>query len=296
MMTNYLTVEKTDNEDNDNMQLSTDELDLLQGGRPALFAIRRLNPDITDTNTEGPPDDSDPFEQCMSACGKLVDLLDSVTPELVTHNFMGHWADRDQCQVRLELLNRGKDKLRAMSSHVGEVHRVLEELHDSLLQQLPQLVVRKIFVDMVDIFDQGIYDKLMLVNVASKAVKAVLYYLCDCCYRIIEDLKSDTKSPGFYCGCVHNITTITCSTCGLLFHPCGLCATVRDIFKLMKAIDAVDIASFSFSDFKKEICEEGDEEECECEEEEEEEEDDITEELEESDQDNTAGGNPCVIM
>ena len=292
MMTNYLTVEKKDKEEN--MLLSTDELDLLQGGRPALFAIRRLHPDITDTSTEGPPDDSDPFRECMSACGKLVDLLDSVTPELVTHNFMGHWADRDQCQVRLELLYRGKNKLRAMSSHVGEMHKVLEELHDSLLQQLPQLVVRKIFVDMVDIFDQGIHDKLMLVNVASKAVKAVLYYLCDCCYRIIEDLKSDTKSPGFYCGCVHN-TTITCSTCGLLFHPCGLCATVRDIFKLMKAIDAVDIASFSFSDFKKEICEEVEEEECECEEEED---DDITEEqeVEESDQDNAAGGNPCVIM
>ena len=63
----------------------------------------------------------------------------------------------------------------------------------------------------------------------------------------------------------------------------------------MKAIDAVDIASFSFSDFKKEICEEGDEEECECEEEED---NDITEEeeVEESDQDNAAGGNPCVIM
>ena len=66
----------------------------------------------------------------------------------------------------------------------------------------------------------------------------------------------------------------------------------------MKAIDAVDIASFSFSDFKKEICEEGDEEECECEVEEEEEEDDITEEqeVEESEQDNAAGGDPCVIM
>ena len=182
------------------------------------------------------------------------------------------------------------------------MQRVLEELHDSLLQQLPQLVVRKIFVDMVDILDKDINDKFMLVNVATKTVKAVLYYLCDCCYIIIEDLKMDTKSPGFYCGCVHN-TTITCSTCGLLIRPCGHCAAVKDIFKLMKAIDVVDvdgIASSSFTDFFEEISTEGEDVECVCFDEE-----DISEELEEeesdwtlefSDIDSDQEDYECVIM
>ena len=265
-----------------------------------MFAIRRLNPDITETSNEELPD-RDLYEQCMSACAKLLDILDSVTPELVTYSFLGHWADRDQCQERLVLLNRGKDKFRAISNYAGEMQRVLEELHGSLLQQLPHLVVRKILVGMDDILDKDIKDKLNLVNVASETVKAVLCYLCDCCYAIIEDFSLETESPSFYCGCVR--TTITCSTCGLLIRPCGHCAAVKDIFKLMKAIDVVDvdgIASSSFTDFFEEISTEGEDVECVCFDEE-----DISEELEEeesdwtlefSDIDSDQEDYECVIM
>ena len=155
MMTNYLTVEKKDNEEN--MELSTDELDLLQGGRPALFAIRRLNPDIIDTSTEGPLDDSDPFRECMSACGKLVDLLDSVTPELVTHNFMGHWADRDQCQVRLDT-----DKIKC---------KTLLSFLPRLASDQPETVARN-----VRSLIQGLIDGLLEPEVFAKQLEKELNY------------------------------------------------------------------------------------------------------------------------
>ena len=109
--------------------ISGEELILLKGGRPAFFAIKRIDPELASTSPKSPEPEEHIYiyQHCKTVCSRLLRLLDSLTPELVTYSYMSHWADREQCQWRVEILNRAKDKLRSIIIYAEEMFQVIEQ-------------------------------------------------------------------------------------------------------------------------------------------------------------------------
>ena len=113
--------------------ISGEELILLKGGRPAFFAIKRMDPELASSTPQSSEPEENIYQHCKTVCSRLLRLLDSLTPELVTYSYMSHWADRQQCQWRLEILNRAKDKLRSTIIYAEEMFQVIEKVINSLL-------------------------------------------------------------------------------------------------------------------------------------------------------------------
>jgi len=215
--------------------ISSDELILIKGGRPAFFAIKRMDPELATSAPKSPEPKDNIYQNCKKVCVRLLTLLDSVTPELVTYSYMSHWADRQQCQLRLEILNRAKDKVRSTIVHADEMFQVIEQVVNSLLDKLPILVVDKITGCMDDILNED-FKKFQALKSSSEIVEKVFSYLCECCFVTIpaSELSAQDESPKKYCDC-HNFATF-CSSCNRPNTPCSLCANVKLIFKTLRAI------------------------------------------------------------
>jgi len=235
-----------------NDEKETEELILIKGGRPAFFAIKRMNPELASS----PPQmslEENMYQNCKTASAALLRLLDSLTPELVTYNFMGHWADREQCRGRLEIINRAKDKLRSIIIHAEDMFNVIREVINSLQDNLPILVVDKITESMENILDED-SKKFLALSKTSEIVRQVFAYLCECCFVPIpaDQLSAGDMSPKLYCDC-HNHPPV-CSSCGLKLSPCNLCTTVKVIFRTLRALATCEfnlVGSYNRSDLEK---------------------------------------------
>ena len=232
--------------------ISGEELILLKGGRPAFFAIKRMDPELASSALQSPEPEKNIYQHCKTVCSRLLRLLDSLTPELVTYSYMSHWADRQQCQWRLEILNRAKDKLRSAIIYAEEMFRVMEQVINSLLSKLPILVVDQIAGCMDDILNED-FQKFQAIKCSSEIVKRVFSYLCECCFVRIpgNQLSAQDLSPKLYCDC-HNYSTF-CSICNLPNTPCSLCANVKLIFKTLRALGKCEfnsVGSYSHTAFK----------------------------------------------
>ena len=211
----------------------TEELILIKGGRPAFFAIKRMNPELASPSA--------PQLSVKTASAELLRLLNSVTPELVTYNFMGHWADREQCRGRLKVINRAKDKLKSIMIHAENMCNLMMEVGNSLQDDLPILVVDKITESMHNILDED-FKKFQALSKTTEIVRQVFAYLCECCFVPIpaDQLSVEDMSPTKYCDC-HNHPQV-CSSCGLNLSPCSLCTTFMVIFSTLRLL--------VFSEFK----------------------------------------------
>ena len=237
--------------------ISRNELIFLKGGRPAFFAIKRMDPELASTAPKSPEPEEHIYiyQHCKTVCSRLLRLLDSLTPELVTYSYMSHWADREQCQWRLEILNRAKDKLRSTIIYAEEMFRVIEQVINSLLSKLPILVVDQIAGCMDDILNED-FQKFQAIKCSSEIVKRVFSYLCECCFVTIPEnqLSAQDLSPKLYCDC-HNYSTF-CSICNLPNTPCSLCANVKVIFKTLRALGKCEfnsVGSYNHTAFKNEL-------------------------------------------
>ena len=205
----------------------TEELILIKGGRPAFFAIKRMNPELASPSA--------PQLSVKTASAELLRLLNSLTPELVTYNFMGHWADREQCQGRLEIINRAKDKIRSVIIHAEDMSDVIRDVINSLQDNLPILVVDKIIESMDKILEED-FKKFQALSKTSEIVRQVFAYLCECCFVPIpaDQLVAEDMSPKRYCDCQNHPQV--CSSCGLKLSPCNLCTTVKVIFTTLRLL------------------------------------------------------------
>ena len=234
------------------MEISSEELNLIKGGRPAFFAIKRMDPELASHNPRSPEENI--YQFCNRVSAELMELLDSLTPELVTYTYMGHWADREQCRGRLEILNRAKAKLRSIIIHIEDTSRVIMEVINLLNGELPVLVLDKVtkFVD--NILDDD-FKKFLVLSKTSEIIRQVFTYLCECCFVPIptDQLSNADMLPKLYCDC-HTLPSSFCSTCGLPFAPCSLCANVKMIFQTVKTLAACEfnlVGSYNNSDFHK---------------------------------------------
>jgi len=234
--------------------ISSDELILIKGGRPAFFAIKRMDPELVSSAPKSPENHQENiYQHCKTVCARLLRLLDSVTPELVTYSYMSHWADRQQCQLRLEILNRAKDKVRSTIVHADEMFQVIEEVVNSLLGKLPILVVDKISGCMNDLLNED-FKKFQALKSSSEIVEKVFSYLCECCFVAIpaSELSAQDESPKKYCDC-HNFATF-CTSCNRPNTPCSLCANVKLIFKTLRALGKCEfnvVGSYNQATFNK---------------------------------------------
>ena len=259
----------------DEMEISSEELNLIKGGRPAFFAIKRMDPELASHNPRSPEENI--YQFCQRVSSKLLELLDSLTPELVTYSYMGHWADRDQCRGRLEILNRAKVKLRSVIIHIEDTFRVIREVISLLNGELPILVVDKVTKCMDNILDDD-FKKFQALSKTSEIIRQVFTYLCECCFvPIPSDQLSDADMlPKMYCDC-HTLPSSFCSTCGLPLAPCSLCANVKMILQIVRTLTECEfnlVGSYNNSDFHKVLGEKSIEEmlmfasdsewECEC--------------------------------
>ena len=259
----------------DEMEISSEELNLIKGGRPAFFAIKRMDPELASHNPRSPEENI--YQFCQRVSSKLLELLDSLTPELVTYSYMGHWADRDQCRGRLEILNRAKVKLRSVIIHIEDTFMVIREVISLLNGELPILVVDKVTKCMDNILDDD-FKKFQALHKTSEIIRQVFTYLCECCFvPIPSDQLSDADMlPKMYCDC-HTLPSSFCSTCGLPLAPCSLCANVKMILQIVRTLTECEfnlVGSYNNSDFHKVLGEKSIEEmlmfasdsewECEC--------------------------------
>ena len=259
----------------DEMEISSEELNLIKGGRPAFFAIKRMDPELASHNPRSPEENI--YQFCQRVSSKLLELLDSLTPELVTYSYMGHWADREQCRGRLEILNRAKVKLRSVIIHIEDTFRVIREVISLLNGELPILVLDKITKCMDNILDDD-FKKFQALHKTSEIIRQVFTYLCECCFvPIPSDQLSDADMlPKMYCDC-HTLPSSFCSTCGLPLAPCSLCANVKMILQIVRTLTECEfnlVGSYNNSDFHKVLGEKSIEEmlmfasdsewECEC--------------------------------
>lgn len=232
--------------------ISSDELILIKGGRPAFFAIKRMDPELASSAPKSPEPEENTYQHCKTVSSRLLRLLDSVTPELVTYSYMSQWADRQQCQWRLEILNRAKDKVRSTIIHAEEMFQVIEQVVNSLLGKLPILVVDKIAVCMDDILTED-NKKFQALKSSSEIVERIFSYLCECCFVTIpaDQLSAQDESPKRYCDC-HNYATF-CSSCNRPNTPCSLCANVKLIFKTLRALGKCEfniVGAYNHTAFK----------------------------------------------
>ena len=259
----------------DEMEISSEELNLIKGGRPAFFAIKRMDPELASHNPRSPEENI--YQFCQRVSSKLLELLDSLTPELVTYSYMGHWADRDQCRGRLEILNRAKVKLRSVIIHIEDTFMVIREVISLLNGELPILVLDKITKCVDNILDDD-FKKFQALHKTSEIIRQVFTYLCECCFvPIPSDQLSDADMlPKMYCDC-HTLPSSFCSTCGLPLAPCSLCANVKMILQIVRTLTECEfnlVGSYNNSDFHKVLGEKSIEEmlmfasdsewECEC--------------------------------
>lgn len=259
----------------DEMEISSEELNLIKGGRPAFFAIKRMDPELASHNPRSPEENI--YQFCQRVSSKLLELLDSLTPELVTYSYMGHWADREQCRGRLEILNRAKVKLRSVIIHIEDTFRVIREVISLLNGELPILVLDKVTKCMDNILDDD-FKKFQALHKTSEIIRQVFTYLCECCFvPIPSDQLSDADMlPKMYCDC-HTLPSSFCSTCGLPLAPCSLCANVKMILQIVRTLTECEfnlVGSYNNSDFHKVLGEKSIEEmlmfasdsewECEC--------------------------------
>ena len=259
----------------DEMEISSEELNLIKGGRPAFFAIKRMDPELASHNPRSPEENI--YQFCQRVSSKLLELLDSLTPELVTYSYMGHWADREQCRGRLEILNRAKVKLRSVIIHIEDTFMVIREVISLLNGELPILVLDKVTKCMDNILDDD-FKKFQALSKTSEIIRQVFTYLCECCFvPIPSDQLSDADMlPKMYCDC-HTLPSSFCSTCGLPLAPCSLCANVKMILQIVRTLTECEfnlVGSYNNSDFHKVLGEKSIEEmlmfasdsewECEC--------------------------------
>lgn len=259
----------------DEMEISSEELNLIKGGRPAFFAIKRMDPELASHNPRSPEENI--YQFCQRVSSKLLELLDSLTPELVTYSYMGHWADREQCRGRLEILNRAKVKLRSVIIHIEDTFMVIREVISLLNGELPILVLDKVTKCMDNILDDD-FKKFQALHKTSEIIRQVFTYLCECCFvPIPSDQLSDADMlPKMYCDC-HTLPSSFCSTCGLPLAPCSLCANVKMILQIVRTLTECEfnlVGSYNNSDFHKVLGEKSIEEmlmfasdsewECEC--------------------------------
>ena len=259
----------------DEMEISSEELNLIKGGRPAFFAIKRMDPELASHNPRSPEENI--YQFCQRVSSKLLELLDSLTPELVTYSYMGHWADRNQCRGRLEILNRAKVKLRSVIIHIEDTFMVIREVISLLNGELPILVLDKVTKCMDNILDDD-FKKFQALSKTSEIIRQVFTYLCECCFvPIPSDQLSDADMlPKMYCDC-HTLPSSFCSTCGLPLAPCSLCANVKMILQIVRTLTECEfnlVGSYNNSDFHKVLGEKSIEEmlmfasdsewECEC--------------------------------
>ena len=212
----------------------TEEFICMKGGRPAFFAVKRMNPELASSAPQMSPEEN-MYQNCKTASAALLRLLDSLTPELVTYNFMGHWADREQCRGRLKVINRAKDKLKSVIIHAENMCNLMMEVGNSLQDDLPILVVDKITESMHNILDED-FKKFQALSKTTEIVRQVFAYLCECCFVPIpaDQLVAGDMSPKRYCDCQNHPQV--CSSCGLKLSPCNLCTTVKVIFTTLRLL------------------------------------------------------------
>ena len=216
-------------------EISNEELILIGGGRPAFFAVKRMDPELASSTSSSPEAGESNYQQCKTLCNDLLRLLDSLTPELVTYSYMSQWADREVCLRRLETIVSAKEGLKSIISQAEEMFHVTGQVVHSLLGKLPVLVVDKVAEYMDEILDDY-FRKFLVLHKTSELLKKVFVYLCECCFIEIpaDQLSAQDMTPKKYCDCPNHFTT--CSICGLPNAPCSLCATVKVIFQTLRAL------------------------------------------------------------
>ena len=141
-----MTLDSSLDESQEDIEPLSEEEQILIGGRPAFYAIWRMHPEIAAVTKRSFKNRYKflNYHHLKSICDKTTSLLDSITLELVTYNYVGHWAVREQCRARLELITRGKNTLRVIADYAEDMLKLSQELLDFFHTKLPQLAVPKI--------------------------------------------------------------------------------------------------------------------------------------------------------
>ena len=185
------------------------EAQILIGGRPAFYAIWRMHPEIAAVTKRSFKNRYKflNYHHLKSICDKTTSLLDSITLELVTYNYVGHWTVREQCRARLELITRGKDALRVIADYAEDMLKLSQELLDFFHTKLPQLAVPKIH-DYIKLITREDLGKFEQVTGLYDSLRDVF----DCYCRPEElALSSPCSCRGEKCGCCGE--PVACDLC-----------------------------------------------------------------------------------